>query len=87
MSVYYIICTVPKNIRNVYGIRNRIECLVSSSKLYNGDRYHCKCVSMRISNRKFYFTSSHMAHKIIHTIQTYYPEIEITLDRRPDWKH
>ena len=90
MNIYYITCRIPIGTRGYnssYSIRNKIECLVSSNKLYNGQHYYCKMNSIRISRNKFYFVSSHMANKIIYTIRQNFPEIEITIDRKLDWKY
>lgn len=81
--MYFIVCTLPsKYVRHHYKIKNQIECLVATTNMFH---YYCKCPSVKLSENRFMFTSSHLSSKIIHTIQKYFPFIHIHIEKRVDW--
>ena len=86
MFAYHIICTLPPaKAKYSFKIRNEIECLVSSTTEYNTLNYFCKCMSVKLSSDSFYFLSSHLAKKVIHTILRNFPYIHLTTIKVKNW--
>ena len=84
--VYFIKCTVPHHyVHRQLHIRNQIECFVATSTNYNHTAYYCKCPSVKINNYQFMFVSSHLASKILRTIQHHFPFIKIHIERQVGW--